>query len=182
MTVLKSYGPSLTVNVTVYIQTASRERDRIVKSWPRHHCSEVPVQKIQEYGNSPAQRGRVCWHCGKKGHQSEHCRFKNAVCYRCHKKGHIEANCKARQEKEELKWVDKQGEDDIKGHGYHVIDTLCEGTMGSLFKSQGTSETSAYMVKMEVNGESLMMEIDTGGAVTIISEEVYIGKSFQNYC
>ena len=24
----------------------------------------------------------------------------------------------------------------------HVIDTLCEGTMGSLFKSQGTSETS----------------------------------------
>ena len=60
------------------------------------------------------------------GHQSEHCCFKNAVCYRCHKKGHIEANCKARQDKEELKWVDKKGEDDRKGHRYHVIDTLCE--------------------------------------------------------
>ncbi|KAL5502089.1 hypothetical protein EMCRGX_G008807, partial [Ephydatia muelleri] len=78
--------------------------------------SEVPVQKVQDYGSSPAQRGRVCWHCGKKEHQSEHCRFKNAVCYRCHKKGHIEASCKTRQDKEELKWVDKQGEE---GHGYH---------------------------------------------------------------
>ena len=39
----------------------------------------------------------------------------------------------------------------VKGHRYHAIDTLCEGTMDSLFKSQGTSETSAYMVKMEVN-------------------------------
>ena len=94
----------------------------------------------------------------------------------CYKKGHIEANCKARQEKEELKWVDKQGEDDIKSHEYHVIDTLCEGTMGSLFKSQGTSETSAYMVMIEVNGEILMMEIDTGAAVTIISEETYREK------
>ena len=154
----------------------ARGMEAAQKSSQEVKVSEVPVQKIQEYGYSPAQRGRVCWHCGKKGHQSEHCRFKNAVCYRCHKKGHIEANCKARQEKEELKWVDKQGEDDIKGHGYHVIDTLCEGTMGSLFKSQGTSETSAYMVKMEVNGESLMMEIDTGAAVTIISEEVYREK------
>ena len=98
--------------------------------------------------------------------------------YRCHKKGHIEANCKTRQDKEELKWVDIQGE---KGHGYHVNDTLCEETMGSLFKSQGTSETSAYEVKMDVNGEILMMEIDTGAAVTIISEETY-RKSFQNYC
>ena len=47
VTVLKSYGPSLTVNVTVYIQTASRERDRIVKSWPRHHCLQVIKIKPQ---------------------------------------------------------------------------------------------------------------------------------------
>ena len=41
---------------------------------------------------------------------------------------------------------------------YHVIDSLCEGTMGSLFKSQGTSETSACMVKMEINGEMLLIK------------------------
>ena len=48
--------------------------------------------------------------------------------------------------------------------------------MGSLFKSQGTSETSAYMVKTEINGEMLMMEIDTGAAVSIISEDTYRKK------
>ena len=120
--------------------------------------------------------GQGCWHCGKRGHQAEHCRFKNAVCHRCQKKGHIEAKCKARQDKEELKWVDKQGEKESRGHRYHVIDTLCEGTMGSLLKSQGTSETSAYMVKVEINGEMLMMEIDTGAAVSIISEDTYRKK------
>ena len=45
------------------------------KSSQEVKVSEVPVQKVQEYGNSPAQWGRVCWHCGEKGHQSEHCRF-----------------------------------------------------------------------------------------------------------
>ena len=40
--------------------------------------------------------------------------------------GPHEANCKTRQDNEELRWVDKQGEDDLKGHRYHVIDTLCE--------------------------------------------------------
>ena len=49
--------------------------------------SEVPVQKVKDYGCSPAQRGWVCWHCGKKGHQSEHCRFKNAICLRVPQKG-----------------------------------------------------------------------------------------------
>ena len=121
--------------------------------------------------------GQGCWHCGKRAHQAEHCRFKNAVCYRCQKKGHIEEKCKARQDKEELKWVDKQGEDESRSHRYHVIDTLCEGAMCSLFKSQGTLETaSAYMVKAEINGEMLMMEIDTGAAVSIMSEDTYRKK------
>ena len=144
---------------------AAQKSSQVVK------ISEGQVQKVQDYGSSRAQGGQGCWHCGKRGHQAEHCRFKNAVCYRCQKKGHIEAKCKARQDKDELKWVDKQGEDESRGHRYHVIDTLCEGTMGSLFKSQGT--LSAYMVKTEINGEVLMMEIDTGAAVSIISEDTY---------
>ena len=98
------------------------------------------------------------------------------MCYRCHKKGHIEAKCKTRQDKEETKWMEEQGEDECKGHRYHVIDTLCEETMGSVFKSQDTSGTSVYRVKMEINGEMLMMEIDTGAAVSLISEDTYRKK------
>eukprot|EP00731_Ephydatia_muelleri_P004560 Em0002g736a len=99
-----------------------------------------------------------------------------AVCYRCHKKGHIEAKCKTRQDKEETKWMEEQGEDECKGHRYHVIDTLCEETMGSVFKSQDTSGTSVYRVKMEINGEMLMMEIDMGAGVSLISEDTYRKK------
>eukprot|EP00731_Ephydatia_muelleri_P001856 Em0001g1856a len=91
-------------------------------------------------------------------------------------KGHIEAKCKTRQDKEETKWMEEQGEDECKGHRYHVIDTLCEETMGSVFKSQDTSGTSVYRVKMEINGEMLMMEIDTGAAVSLISEDTYRKK------
>eukprot|EP00731_Ephydatia_muelleri_P013358 Em0007g668a len=48
--------------------------------------------------------------------------------------------------------------------------------MGSVFKSQDTSGTSVYRVKMEINGEMLMMEIDTGAAVSLISEDTYRKK------
>ena len=95
-----------------------------------------------------ASGGQVCWHCGKKGHLAEHCRFINAVCYRCHKKGHIEARCKTRPDRDDLKWMNKQ---ETRGHEYHVIDTLSEETIRLLFKSQGTSYNSAYLVKMEIN-------------------------------
>ena len=139
-------------------------------------ASEGRVQKFQDHVSSRTQGGQGCRHCGKRGHQAEHCRFKNAVCYRCHKKGHIEAKCKTRQDKEETKWMEEQGEDECKGHRYHVIDTLCEETMGSVFKSQDTSGTSVYRVKMEINGEMLMMEIDTGAAVSLISEDTYRKK------
>ena len=67
-------------------------------------ASEGRVQKFQDHVSSRTQGGQGCRHCGKRGHQAEHCRFKNAVCYRCHKKGHIEAKCKTRQDKEETKW------------------------------------------------------------------------------
>eukprot|EP00731_Ephydatia_muelleri_P018713 Em0011g753a len=139
-------------------------------------ASEGRVQKFQDHVSSRTQGGQGCRHCGKRGHQAEHCRFKNAVCYRCHKKGHIEAKCKTRQDKEETKWMEEQGEDECKGHRYHVIDTLCEETMGSVFKSQDTSGTSVYRVKMEINGEMLMMEIDTGAGVSLISEDTYRKK------
>ena len=139
-------------------------------------ASEGRVQKFQDHVSSRTQGGQGCRHCGKRGHQAEHCRVKNAVCYRCHKKGHIEAKCKTRQDKEEMKWMEEQGEDECKGHRYHVIDTLCEETMGSVFKSQDTSGTSVYRVKMEINGEMLMMEIDTGAAVSLISEDTYRKK------
>ena len=89
--------------------------------------SEGLVQKVQDHGSSRADTRLVCWHCGKRGHLAEHCRFKMN---RCHKNGHIKTKCKERQDKEELKLVDKQGEDESRDHGYHVIDTLCVGTIG----------------------------------------------------
>ena len=154
---------------------AAQKSSQVVK------VSERLVQKVQDHDSSRAQGGPVCSHCGKKKHQTDLCHFKNAVCYRCHKKGHIEAKCKAKQGKEELKWMDKQGEDESRGRWYHIIDTLCEGTVGSLFKSQGTLETNAYIVKMEINGEMLMMEIDKE-LQCLLFPKIPIRKSFPNYC
>ena len=54
---------------------AAQKSSQVVK------VSEGLVQKVNDHGSSRAQGGPVCWHCGKRGHQAEHCR-KNAVCYR----------------------------------------------------------------------------------------------------
>ena len=45
----------------------ARGMEAAQKSSQELKVSEVPVQKVQDYGSSPAQRGQVCWQTWRCG-------------------------------------------------------------------------------------------------------------------
>ena len=53
-----------------------------------------PESKPQGKSNMP------CYRCGKPGHQSASCRFKEATCHFCGKVGHLKSVCLARRRTE----------------------------------------------------------------------------------
>ena len=107
---------------------------------------------------------RDCFRCGGK-HKPSECKFKEATCHFCKKRGHTARACrsKARQtsppEKKSTHRVDRE---------YSVEPEEPKG----LYHVEGKSRP-AYMVELSVNGAQLQMEVDTGAATTLISEETY---------
>lgn len=134
-----------------------------------------PVNRMDEKqrGNQQDPRVNDCGRCGGK-HDSQQCKFRDAECFVCRKKGHIARKCRSRpkesgkyQRKEDTpnsgnrnKYLDIQEESDEDGEIYTLL-------------SLGRQRTEPYVVDILVSEDSLKMEVDTGAAMSVISEDTY---------
>ena len=67
-------------------------------------CKTIEETKKQEAVNAlhkPSKQNRAvkpttdpCYRCGRKGHQPQNCRFREAQCHNCSKTGHIAVACR----------------------------------------------------------------------------------------
>ena len=95
-----------------------------------------------------------CLVCGRSNHKSSQCRFANYKCKKCNKKGHLRRMC--------------------KNVNYIETEAVSEGDSddGKLFNirsKQGEPLTEIVSIK----NVKLKFEIDSGSAVTVISEKTY---------
>lgn len=121
--------------------------------------SERPVTKTT---SSTRQEGKKqkCFRCGK-AHAAENCWYKTYACKKCSKVGHLQNMCRASKEELKAHRVSESSEDDE--------NTLYNCTVNSVAKK-------GYIVTMNVEGQDLPMQVDTGAAVTIVPESVYKAK------
>lgn len=115
-----------------------------------------------------------CYRCGG-GHLATACRFKDTECRNCGKKGHIARACRSKK---------KEGGDPkppkppkSASHRAHYVEAQDgpfenEDQAYAMFTLTDQS-SQPYTTTVDVCGQRLRMEIDTGASWSIMSEETY---------
>ena len=141
----------------------------------------VPLRMNKRSKNSPS---KSCYRCGKLSHSASNCRFREAVCYNCGKKGHISSVCRSRsklpqQSSRPSKPTGQVSHGRSKQRNTHRVQeidsTTSDKEAGSgdeyrLLMMTDRSSSDSIMVQVTINGKKLTMELDTGAAVSIISD------------
>ena len=120
-----------------------------------------PVTREKGKGTDKMQ----CWRCGRTGHEDEKCYFRRKQCRKCNKYGHIAKMCKSETE----------GGTERKVHHTEVEEELTD--LGLFAVDSGTDKnTDSFFAELGINGTPVRMEVDTGAAVTPVSEGVWEDK------
>ena len=118
-----------------------------------------PVALVDRGASTPKKNDtgdNTCYRCGRTGHSPRACGFKDATCHSCGKRGHIRRACIGRHRPAGVQNVEEQqAEDDA------AIKIIKSKTSGP------------YQVWLSLNGQSVAMEVDTGAAVSLMSETMW---------
>ena len=137
--------------------------------------TELTIRKVS------TQRGAVkakpCYRCGKQGHEPHSCGFREAICHNCQKKGHLARVCRSKAQNEKggrTSWRSKKGR---QGPVKWVSLSEDQGTQPTPESEErvilrvGGPPSKPITVTVEIDGKSIPMEVDTGSAVSLISED-----------
>ena len=131
-----------------------------------------------------ASESTACYRCGRTNHSPADCRFRDAQCHHCGKKGHIVPVCRAKKAgaaghgsadapkkykrrskaaPHQAKWV-AAGAGNISDHSQSDPEDLQLLTIGD-------KSSTPIEVDLTISGKTVTMEVDTGAAVSLVSEE-----------
>ena len=139
--------------------------------------TEIAVQKLT-LRTAPSG---PCYRCGRANHVPKECKFRDAECHYCKKRGHIATACRARAQPKTSgkRKFDRKG-NDFKKARERTRSTRWVGTDHQESEASDVEELQLFTVgerasrplraDVTIDGTPLTMEIDTGAAVSLISE------------
>ena len=160
--------PDLTLTKAMDLAQAMETAERNSKSLKG---TEFAIRKLR---GKPPPRPRMqqpCYRCGKSNHSPIDCKFKDVECHACGKKGHIAPVCRTKHHKR----TNTASGRIKKPFTANVVNEDSIDTTESdsdehyLFKLRESS-SHPMEVTVTVEDKPLVMEVDTGAAVSIISE------------
>ena len=127
----------------------------------------VPVHSVDKKGLSVPD-SVSCFRCGGK-HYATTCKLKSVTCNNCGKTGHIAKVCRSNPT-----GAKSSAGQAARGHSPEKEDSPPrEGSKVHSLYNFSSSSNKLFRVTLQVNGVNLPMEIDTGAAVSILSEATY---------
>ena len=116
---------------------------------------------------------KQCQCCGKRGHATSVCRLWQSLCYKCGKRGHLQVVCKSTK-------LTAASDKAVK----QVIPSADSSPLDHLVKCEDNSSmddlklwtitggvTQGYYVHLKINCNPVQLELDTGAAVSVMSEQ-----------
>ena len=145
-----------------------RGSDPMLKQLSQDRRQRMHAQS-QRRGKTPphnAQRVRECFRCGGPDHVAANCRFAEYVCRKCNKKGHLARVCRSQ------KFASRNGKVSGAGAQAHQLTSADPGSEEEqpLHRLE-QHKASPIKVNVQVNGVPVSMELDTGAAVSVMSQQ-----------
>ena len=157
---LLSKGDKLTLakalTLSQAIETANKDVQLLLPQ-------SVSIQSVQA-----KPQKKPCYHCLIPGHSPADRRFKSAKCHNCHKIGHLRKACTAPPTTKVVKQV---LQDDVVINSHPTLLDSADSEY-TLFKLSSSS-SKPIEVSVMIDKQQLIMELDTGAAVSLVSEETY---------
>ncbi|XP_049874494.1 uncharacterized protein K02A2.6-like [Pectinophora gossypiella] len=113
------------------------------------------VFKVDRSANSDRVSSGKCSVCGRYNHKSERCRFANYKCKKCNVKGHLAKVCK------KVNFIETNADEEMS-----------EGDDGKLLNIRSVNGEPMHEFVC-ILGVDIQFEIDSGSAVTAVSESTY---------
>jgi len=132
---------------------------------PMTHLKDI--RRVSSNGQGEASNSN-CYRCGKSTHKPAQCPFRTAKCHNCGKMGHLRRVC--RQPKRSPKQQGAQA-----SHSRQQVKLVQEDTTDEiliLYQDKASCDRPLE-VDLTLEGKPLRMEVDTGAAVSLVSEKTY---------
>ena len=156
-----------------YSMESAVEYSKTIVQQQSTNSEPTPVNKL--YGNQLPNKNsitgntnnnnRECYRCGSNKHKADTCSFKEAECFYCHRKGHTLQMCRQK----------KRNDEKNKSITTMEVDTqseIVEQFHVSLYKL-GKTRNDPIHVNVNIGNKTITMEVDTGAALTVISEKIF---------
>ena len=123
--------------------------------------------------HSPASGGQPCHRCGKPGHNSKDCRFRQAKCHKCGKQGHIAPVCRGKKKTTGSTGSNKRVKNVSSGNMGQAGADEDMGEFALSISNIGVAMLRPIKIGLSISGKPVSMELDTGAAVSVMSEKVF---------
>ena len=117
--------------------------------------------------------GSSCHRCGRHDHEGRTCKYRQAKCRLCGKIGHISPVCRRGSTKKtpDYRSGKKSWKTNVVNKDLRVANTDGELAMHAL--TIGKPSVKPIRVDLEVSDRKLTLDVDTGAAVSILSEKIF---------
>ena len=155
------------VELATTLETAAKDVKELTIA-TRQNTEESKPYDLQKIGQEGRKGDSMCYRCGNPDHLADECRFKDVTCHQCGKLGHIRSVCRNKKR-------DPSGK---KNLSRSRPVKLVQGNDGSdcdypLFHFNSTNHAQPIKVLITIDGQSATMEVDTGAALSLISEMTF---------